>query len=201
IERTHDELAALGLHEQHVTINAVMPNPGDTDDLARSIYLREQALLGDLPANLRGLSIDVIPLKSRNMVGLDALEGLLDDPAAGEGPLDDGRPAFTAADDEQLGTEDLATLVDDLIEQDHGLVMVMGKGGVGKTTIASAIAVALAERGLPVHLTTTDPAAHLTSTLDGALPNLDVSRIDPEIETLRYRERVLRSKGSALDEA
>src|SRR5699024_8951144 len=112
IERTHDELAALGLHEQHVTINAVMPNPGDTDDLARSIYLREQALLGDLPAKLRDLSIDVIPLKSRNMVGLDALEGLLDDPAAGEGPLDDGRPAFTAADDEQLGTEDLATLVD-----------------------------------------------------------------------------------------
>ena len=79
--------------------------------------------------------------------------------------------------------------------------MTMGKGGVGKTTIAAAIAVALAERGLPVHLTTTDPAAHLGQTLAGSVPNLEVSRIDPAVETERYRQSVLTRRGASLDPA
>src|SRR5690606_13712168 len=81
----------------------------------------------------------------------------------------------------------------------HGLVMLMGKGGVGKTTLAAALAVALARRGHPVHLTTSDPAAHLAETLDGALPELTVSRIDPHVETERYRQHVLDTKGKTLD--
>jgi len=77
--------------------------------------------------------------------------------------------------------------------------MLMGKGGVGKTTLAAAVAVELARRGLPVHLTTSDPAAHLTETLSGSLPNLAVSRIEPHVETERYREHVLATKGAHLD--
>ena len=77
--------------------------------------------------------------------------------------------------------------------------MLMGKGGVGKTTLAAAIAVELAGRGLAVHLTTSDPAAHLTDTLDGSMDNLTVSRIDPHAETERYRQDVLNSKGAELD--
>jgi arsenite-transporting ATPase len=76
----------------------------------------------------------------------------------------------------------------------------MGKGGVGKTTIAAAIAVALAKRGLSVHLTTSDPAAHLADTLAGSLEHLEVSRIDPLVETARYRQHVLDTKGKNLDE-
>ncbi len=78
--------------------------------------------------------------------------------------------------------------------------MLMGKGGVGKTTLAAAVAVELASRGLPVHLTTSDPAAHLGETLAGALPTLEVSRIDPHAETERYRAQVLATKGASLDE-
>jgi len=78
-------------------------------------------------------------------------------------------------------------------------VMVMGKGGVGKTTLAAAVAVELAHRGLPVHLTTSDPAAHLTETLSETLENLSVSRIDPHAETERYRQHVLETKGAKLD--
>jgi arsenite-transporting ATPase len=77
--------------------------------------------------------------------------------------------------------------------------MLMGKGGVGKTTLAAAVAVELAHRGLPVHLTTSDPAANLTETLNGVLANLTVSRIDPHAETERYRQHVLASKGANLD--
>jgi arsenite-transporting ATPase len=77
--------------------------------------------------------------------------------------------------------------------------MLMGKGGVGKTTLAAAIAVELAQRGLPVHLTTSDPAAHLSETLNGALEHLMVSRIDPHVETERYRLQVLETKAANLD--
>ena len=79
----------------------------------------------------------------------------------------------------------------------YGLAMLMGKGGVGKTTLAAAVAAELAYRGLPVHLTTSDPAAHLTETLNGALDNLAVSRIDPVTEIEHYREHVLKTKGAA----
>ncbi len=99
----------------------------------------------------------------------------------------------------------LTALVDGLVgngsNHGHGLIMLMGKGGVGKTTIAAAIAVELASRGFAVHLTTSDPAAHLIETLEGSLENLSVSRIDPHAETERYRQQVLASKGRDLDAA
>ena len=93
----------------------------------------------------------------------------------------------------------LSALVDVIAEDKHGLVMLMGKGGVGKTTLAAAVAVELARRGLPVHLTTSDPAANLSDTLDGSMENLAVSRIDPQAETERYRQHVLETKGANLD--
>lgn len=79
--------------------------------------------------------------------------------------------------------------------------MVMGKGGVGKTTLAAAIAVGLAKRGHGVHLTTTDPAAHVAFVVEGAIPGLTVDRIDPDVETARYIDKVMSTKGSTLDEA
>ena len=88
----------------------------------------------------------------------------------------------------ELRAPRLSELVDGIAADGHGLVMLMGKGGVGKTTLAAAVAVELAHRGLPVHLTTSDPAAHLAETLHGSLDNLTVSRIDPHAETERYRQ-------------
>ncbi|WP_305881742.1 ArsA-related P-loop ATPase, partial [Klebsiella quasipneumoniae] len=90
---------------------------------------------------------------------------------------------------------ELASLVEDLSRAGKGLVMTMGKGGVGKTTVA----VSLARRGHKVHLTTSDPAANLSYTLDGSLPGLQVSRIDPKAETERYRRFVLENQGKGLD--
>ena len=81
------------------------------------------------------------------------------------------------------------------------LVITSGKGGVGKTTMAAAIAVRLADMGFDVHLTTSDPAAHINTTLNGTLNNLQVSRINPQEETERYRQHVLETKGKDLDEA
>ena len=83
--------------------------------------------------------------------------------------------------------------------QGKGLILVMGKGGVGKTTLAAAIAGELARRGHPVKLSTTDPAAHLEATLADAIAGLEVGRIDPQEEVRRYVEHVLATTGAGLD--
>ncbi len=194
VARTHQELAGIGLSQQYLVINGVLPaSEAANDALATAIHAREQAALSTVPAVLSTLFCDCVTLKPFNMVGRAALDQLFKEvppaPAVAEGE--------TAA----VVAPDLSALIDDIAADGHGLVMLMGKGGVGKTTIAAAIAVELARRGLPVHLTTSDPAAHLAETLEGSLDNLSVSRIDPHAETERYRQRVLETKGVKLDEA
>ena len=193
IARTHTELAAIGLTTQHVVINGVLPRPDTDDPLAHAIYDREQRAIAELPRELRELPVDHIELQPTNIVGLDALATLLR-PAA-DCPHETAHVVVADLD----GTP-LSALIDELEPQGCGLIMCMGKGGVGKTTIAAAIAVELAGRGHQVHLTTTDPAAHLTDTLREDLDNLTVSRIDPAEATEQYRQRVLATKGAHLDE-
>jgi arsenite-transporting ATPase len=192
--RTHTELAAIGLSKQYLVVNGVFPAvEAAADPLAAAIVARERAALGRMPAELTRLPTDQIPLKAFNLVGLDALRHLLGDSA----PIS----ADDLAPEAPLVAPSLAALVDDIAANGHGLVMLMGKGGVGKTTLAAAVAVELARRGLPVHLSTSDPAAHLAETLHGTLEHLTVSRIDPQEVTAAYRAHVLASKGAQLDAA
>jgi len=192
--RTHEELAAIGLAQQYLVINGVYPaSEAGQDPLAAAICAREQAALAAMPAVLKTLPGDLIPLKPFDLVGVDALRQLL---------VAATPPEFAAGHDEVApAAPTLSALVDGIAEDGHGLVMLMGKGGVGKTSLAAAVAVELAHRGFPVHLSTSDPAAHLAETLNGALDNLAVSRIDPRAETERYRREVLARKGATLDAA
>ncbi len=192
VTRTHEELAKIGLSQQYLVINGVLPRvEAALDPLAAAICDREQVVLSDLPGVLKALPYDQVALKPFNLVGLDALRQLLTESVSREIINEDRQVTFD--------TPSLSTLVDVIAADKHGLVMLMGKGGVGKTTLAAAVAVELAHRGLPVHLTTSDPAAHLSETLKGSLDNLTVSRIDPLAETEIYRQHVLETKGAKLD--
>lgn len=195
VSRTHEELAAIGLNNQYLVINGVLPETeaaGDT--LAAAIWQREQQALVNLPAGLSGLPTDTLFLQPVNMVGVSALKNLFT------------MRAEAASIPEQVNQYQpenlsLSEMVNDIARSEHGLVMLMGKGGVGKTTLAAAIAVRLADMGFDVHLTTSDPAAHLSTTLNGSINNLQVSRINPHDETERYRQHVLETKGRSLDDA
>jgi len=195
VARTHDELAAIGLKNQYLVINGVLPETEAVNDtLAAAIWGREQEALASLPAGLDALPTDTLFLQPVNMVGVSALRGLLTSQ-----PETASFAEVSAL--QKPAIPSLSALVDEIALNEHGLIMLMGKGGVGKTTMAAAIAVRLAEMGFDVHLTTSDPAAHLSTTLNGSLNNLQVSRIDPHDETERYRQHVLETKGRDLDEA
>ncbi|ATF92357.1 arsenical pump-driving ATPase [Cedecea neteri] len=196
VSHTHDELAQLGLKHQHLAINGVLtPQPDEHDPLAQSILAREERALSEMPENLMSLPQTKLPLKSFNLVGVEALRALLNP----EEEIITG--SFIAEPWNDLALPPLSTLVEELSLAGNGLVMTMGKGGVGKTTLAASLAVSLASRGHNVHLTTSDPAAHLSYTLADAMPGLTVSRIDPKAETERYRRYVMDNQGKDLDDA
>lgn len=190
--RTHEELADIGFHKQYLVVNGTLPESEIAiDPLAAAVWKREQAAVKDMPEILQTLPTDFVPLQAFNLVGLTALRALFAKSSA--------LIETTAAQVDLPVAPNLASLVDGLAADGHGLIMTMGKGGVGKTTVAAAVAVELASRGYAVHLTTSDPAAHLIETLDGTLENLTVSRIDPHAETERYRNEVMATKGKNLD--
>ncbi|MDP9145041.1 MAG: TRC40/GET3/ArsA family transport-energizing ATPase, partial [Actinomycetota bacterium] len=189
--RTSDELKGLGLNNQRLVINGVFKASDPDDGVARAIEALGQEALQTMPAALRSLPQSVVPLRAFDTVGLPALRALLSD-----APVADNAPSVNEV-PPALGH--LAALVDQLAASGRGLVMVMGKGGVGKTTIAVAVAIGLVRRGHAVHLSTTDPAAHLAMTLDGELPGLEVDRIDPKLETQRYIDKIMAARSPNLD--
>ncbi len=195
-DRTSDELAALGLKNQRLVVNGVFTAAGIGDEIADAMAARAQSALAAIPAGIAALPRTLIPLKRRDLVGIDLIRTMLQDEGAGceATHVSPGPIAAT-------GIPPLAVLIDQIEAGGHGAVMTMGKGGVGKTTIAAAIAVELANRGHDVHLTTTDPAAHISAAIGGSLPNLTVDRIDPRAETKAYREGVLAASAKDLDAA
>lgn len=193
IDRTFAELNEIGIAGGCVVVNGILPTLAGEEPLAQAVRDRESAAIASMPPRIALLPRDLLELKPGNMVGVTALGQLFSEASSTE-------PTASGRDVREIADAPLRLLVDDLERDDHGLVLCMGKGGVGKTTIAAAIAVALAERGHDVHLTTTDPAAHLTDTLHGSIRGLTVSRIDPAQAIRDYRDHVMATKGKDLDD-
>lgn len=191
VSRTSDELEILGLTNQRLIINGVFKATDPNDVVALSIQNLGQRAIDEMPKSLQILPTDMVPLRAFDTVGLPALKALLlSDPKV------TGLPEVKTSLNESYNGLDV--LVDQLAKSNHGLIMVMGKGGVGKTTIAAALAIGLIERGKSVHLSTTDPAAHISGTLNGAVPGLKVDKIDPKVVTQNYIDKIMERKGAKL---
>ncbi|HNC95319.1 MAG TPA: ArsA-related P-loop ATPase, partial [Myxococcota bacterium] len=192
--RTSGELQALGLTQQRLILNGVFHASKPEDAIAQAIEQLGREAIEKLPNSLKMLPRDQVPLRPFDTVGLPALRALLR-------PDRSPAPAGPAPEETQILAEELSTLADALATQDHGLILVMGKGGVGKTSLAAALAVGLVQRGRRVHLSTTDPAAHVAATLGGSLEGLSQSRIDPKAETEAYIAKKMATAGKNLDAA
>jgi arsenite-transporting ATPase len=191
--RTAGELDGLNLSNQLLLVNGRFHATDPTDVVAVTLERDQDEALAAMPASLKKLPRDEIPLLAFDIVGLTALRGLLS-------PSSQPTAAAVNPNTETVDLPGLDRLVDEIAQGKHGLIMVMGKGGVGKTTVAAAVAVGLAKRGHSVHLSTTDPAAHVAFVVDGAMPGLTVDRIDPRVETEHYVAKILASRGRDLDE-
>ncbi|OJX78642.1 arsenical pump-driving ATPase [Magnetospirillum sp. 64-120] len=191
-ERTRQELAELGVSNLRLALNGVFVAARPVDAVAEAMSLRMDQAVAAMPPGLRDLPRSETPFLAGGTVGLDALAAMVE-------PGDDAPVTPTPAD--AALPPGLGDLIDDLAGAGHGVVMTMGKGGVGKTTVAAAIAVALADRGHKVVLSTTDPAAHVDAAVGQATTNLTVTRIDPAAEIAAYRDEVLAKAGAGLDAA
>lgn len=189
-ERTRAELAAIGIRNQRLVINGVFRASGD-DPLALAWQRGAEAALAGLPAGLADLPRTDLPLLADAPMGVAGLRAIFDPPPV---PATAERVALDVP-------PPLVGLVDALERQGRGVVLTMGKGGVGKTTVAAALAVELAGRGHRVHLSTTDPAAHVAEALGASVPGISVSRIDSAAETAAYTAEVLARVGPSLDDA
>ncbi len=198
--RTSNELKELGMSNQLLYINGVFKAIDKDDQLACKLEEIGTEQLNAIPDNLKDLPLKTFPLLPYNVLGIEKLRSLF----SVELQKSISENNLLQLDGAKQILNGIDQLVDELCEnQQYGLIMTMGKGGVGKTIVASTIAVSLARKGFEVLLTTTDPAAHIQDfieQLDEKPATLTVERIDPKVETQRYTEKILEYKGQGQSE-
>jgi len=198
--RTSEELIDLKMKNQKLLVNGVFSALDKTDDFAVKMEDLAKKQLNAIPENLQKLSLKTFPLLPYNILGIEKLRSLLDVELQKKMVTDQ----LSNVQELNHQLKGMDELVEDLTEnKTNGLIMTMGKGGVGKTITASALAIMIARKGFEVHLTTTDPAAHVQDFMNQVpdLPkNLTIDRIDPKLETQRYTDKIVSQKGKDLDE-
>jgi len=188
------ELRELGLQNQRLMVNAVFHTTQPTDPLAAALEQAGENALANMPAALTDLPRSLIPFRPLGAVGLGRVRAIAHrkEPETFSTEFDEAP--------EPVSASDLDSLVAELSSDGKGVVMTMGKGGVGKTTVAIDVARKLAHQGHSVYLATTDPADHVTSQFDQVPDNLTVEAIDPKKETERHVAHVLATTGADLDD-
>lgn len=186
-ERSSLELSDLGINNQILIINGVLGEA--SDEVSQKLLDKQQNALATMPEGLKKLRIFLIPLRSYNILGLENIRAFFKG--------DDYTK--TASYTKPLGLKGLDVLIDDIYTTGKKVIFTMGKGGVGKTTIAASIALALSQKGVKVHLTSTDPADHLKYSIEGA-PLITLSKIDEKQELLNYQNEVLSKARESMSE-
>ncbi|WP_244834683.1 arsenical pump-driving ATPase [Clostridium sp. BJN0001] len=177
-ERASSELQEIGVKNQILVVNGVLQN--HDDELSTAIYEKQQNALENMPAKLKNIDTFEIPLRPYNITGLENVRALLN-----ENHIKVSNDTLN-----MTSVPKLKSVIEDLYNSNKKVIFTMGKGGVGKTTIAAAIAIGLSKKGKKVHLTTTDPAGHLKFVLDESY-GISLSNIDEKEELEKYRQEVL----------
>ncbi|MFO3715600.1 arsenical pump-driving ATPase [Anaerococcus cruorum] len=185
--RASHELSELGINNQILIINGLLS--GHDDEVSEAFYKKQKESLDKMPEGLKDLKTFFIPLRGYNLNSIENLRSLL---------IED--KDYTSDVDININENtSLKDIVDDLYKNEKKVIFTMGKGGVGKTTIASAIAKGLTDKGQKVHLTTTDPANHLTGMIEED-DLLTISHIDEEEELKKYQEEVLENAKKTMSD-
>jgi arsenite-transporting ATPase len=192
--RTSAELSALGMDNQKLVINGVFSS-SSKDRLAQAWHKRTQKALATLPNLLSRTDRIETPLLPFLPLGVEKLRHLWQ---AMLGKSID--VPIIESDGKEILAPPPVALFKEIERQGKGVIMAMGKGGVGKTAMATELAKHLAREGHAVLLATTDPAAHLDFSLGNTVENLTVARIDPKEETRKYTDKVMAEAGKDLDE-
>ena len=177
-ERASKELSQIGVNNQTMIINGVMSSYDDS--VSESLYQKQQKSLTEMPKGLQGIKTYMVPLRAYNITGMENVRALLT------------KDNYNIS-NEKINAETIPQLkdvIEELYKNNKKVIFTMGKGGVGKTTIAAAIALGLSAKGKKVHLTTTDPAAHLKFVINES-SNITMSHIDEQAELEKYKEEVL----------
>lgn len=185
--RSSLELSDLGIKNQVLIINGLLQE--SNDEISEKMVILQNESLSQIPKNLLKYKSFYIPLKSYNVTGIEKVREFLN-------YNDD---IINVENLEKETFNNLQVLIDDLYQSEKKVIFTMGKGGVGKTTVASEIAKGLVAKGLKVYLTTTDPANHLEF-FAYEMPNLTLSHIDEKKELKEYQEEVLEKARETMSE-
>ncbi|WP_420974637.1 arsenical pump-driving ATPase [Bacillus thuringiensis] len=190
-ERAAHELKEIGVSNQFLLVNGILKDYMQNDNISNALFKRQSRALENMAEELKNLPTYEIPLVPFNVTGIENMRKLVQ-------PMEN--LSISNEKENAVSIPSLQTLITNLSESGKRVIFTMGKGGVGKTTVASAIAVGLAEKGHHVHLTTTDPAAHIDYVMHGVQGNITISRIDPKVEVENYRKEVIEQAKDTVDE-
>ncbi|MHB1420263.1 MAG: TRC40/GET3/ArsA family transport-energizing ATPase, partial [Bacillota bacterium] len=204
--RAARELGEIGLISRELVVNGVLVTAGE-DAMAGALKKQQAEALENMPEELKNVPrriVALLPFAPVGIAGLELMGEELRQPGTVDGKVENIKAGENGSKEISVNIPaGLGLVVKELGKKEKGIVLVMGKGGVGKTTVAAATALALFDQGHRVHLSTTDPAAHLDMVLEGTGKTFgerfSVSRIDPEVEVKAYRQEVMTSLGSELD--
>ncbi|WP_204724792.1 arsenical pump-driving ATPase [Haemophilus influenzae] len=186
VARASKELSEIGIKNQILVINCVLENYDD--DLSESIFNKQKLALENMPEMLTEFDTYTIALRSYNITGIDSIRNLLKKDQINEQKVEVKGKLFNLDD-----------VVSDLIKNNRKVIFTMGKGGVGKTTIASSVALKLSKLGKKVHLATTDPADHIKFMIDSS-SGISMSHIDEKEELKKYQDEVLGNARKTMSE-
>jgi arsenite-transporting ATPase len=194
-DRASKELKEIGIKNQMLIINGLLQDHNEEDEISSAFYQRQREALKQVPESLKETITYSLPYVSYSLTGVENLRNLFKPYEVSNIEVD--------TENCPVNPPGLKAVIEDFSNNGTKLIFTMGKGGVGKTTIASAIAVGLVEKGHRVHLTTTDPAAHLDYQFhrDHLNQNLTISSINPKVEVEKYKADVIAKSGQDLDEA